>query len=95
MCSRLFQRRPPYTYKIPETLMKTQTRLIKKFLAKKGLIQEGVWIVTAAEMIADQKTWPDEDLNKMTDFTTSKWWVITDNGMDPIGIDTDEELLDL
>jgi len=70
-----------------------KTKLIKKFLAKKGLVQGGVWIVEAAEMIADQKTWPDEDLRKMTDFTTSKWWLITDNGMDPIGINADQDLL--
>jgi len=73
--------------------MKTkQTRLIKKLLANKGLIQEGVWLITAAEMIQDQATWPDEDPSKTTDFTTSRWWIITDNGIDPIGIDYDEEL---
>ena len=77
---------------ISEIKMRKQTQLIEKFLAVGGIVQNGVWVVTAAEMVADQKAWPDEDLSKETDFTTSEFWLVTDNGVDPIGIDTDQEL---
>jgi len=72
--------------------MKTQTQLIEKILTVGGLVQDGVWVVPADEMVADQEAWPDEDPCKTEDFTAYRWWVITDNGVDPIGIDTDQDL---
>jgi len=67
--------------------------LITKILKAGGQVQGGVMLMTASDLIADQATWGDMDASKDTDFTTSPFWLVTDDGQDPIGIDTDDDLL--
>lgn len=42
--------------------------------------QPGCWLVTAEQMIEDQKKWDDGDESKHTDFSGSDFWITTDNG---------------
>lgn len=46
-----------------------------------------------AEMQAEQIGWHHKVPNKNMDFTKYKLWLTTDNGNEPIGIDTVEDLL--
>jgi hypothetical protein len=58
-------------------------------------IQGGVYLYTQKNAIADQASWPDTDEGKELDFTIYKYWVMTDNGVDPEGFDTLKEVLEL
>ena len=55
-------------------------------------IQCGVYLETRERMMEDQRALPDEDESKDTDFTTSPLWITTDDGVDPIGIDSLEDI---
>jgi len=78
-------------------LMK-KTILISKMLASRQVsceIQSGVFLSSVEDMIEDQLAWDDEDPDKDIDFSTSQFWITTDGGVDPIGIDDDAELLEM
>lgn len=66
--------------------------IINKILASDSKVQAGVYLQTSDDIIADQKTWDDGDASKDVDFSGSDYWITTDDGQDPIGIDSDEEL---
>lgn len=57
-------------------------------------IASGVYLETQNEMIENQKSWDDEDPAKEIDFTTSKFWLTTDNGEEPEGFDSEAEARD-
>ena len=63
---------------------------IGQFQGKK--VPKGVFLSTSEEMIEDQKEWCDEDEAKNIDFSLSKYWMTTDDGQEPIGFDTLEEI---
>jgi hypothetical protein len=46
----------------------------------------GCWVVTADELATQQKSWDDGDEAKEIDPTLYPYWIITDNGVGPIGI---------
>ena len=74
------------------------TTMIRKILASKRVACEfkpGVFLSSADDMIADQLAWDDEDPCKDMDFSTSAFWITTDDGVEPEGIDSDEELLEI
>jgi len=77
--------------------MKTTTLIQRILTEKKGIINDGVFLITSSDMIEDQKGWEcdedtgDEYLNDM-DFSTSPFWITTDDGAEPVGIDDDAEL---
>jgi len=57
-----------------------------------GEFQPGSYLRSSAEMRADQATWDDLDkVGKAFDFTTSPYWITSDDGMEPYGIDEDDE----
>jgi len=62
------------------------TRIIQNFA------QEGVEIRSLEEITSDQKDWHAEDLCKHIDFSEYAFWITTDDGASPIGIDDDEDL---
>lgn len=69
------------------------TDLIQKILtAGEGMIRDGSFLITSSDMIEDQKGWCDEDPAKDMDFSTSSFWITTDDGAEPVGIDDDAEL---
>jgi len=68
---------------------------IKDFIDCGGMVKFGVFIQTSENIISDQKDWCDEDQAKSTDFSTSPYWITTDDGQDPAGIDNDAELNEL
>jgi len=55
----------------------------------------GITLSTAAHMVSEQKDWPDEDPSKDVDFLSYLYWITTDNGIDPIGIDSAEDLIEV
>jgi len=71
------------------------TKIIESIILDGGKVQGGVFLQTAEDIISDQVSWGDADGSKNADFTTSGYWITTDDGQDPIGIDTDEELKDV
>ncbi len=50
--------------------------------------KKGVFIVKAEDLIEEQKDWHEKDLAKNIDFSTYKFWVVTDDGFEPVGYDT-------
>jgi len=75
-----------------------KTILISKILASRHVaceIQSGVFLSSAEDMIEDQRAWDEDDSSKEIDFSTSPFWITTDDGVTPIGIDDDAELLEL
>lgn len=60
-----------------------------------GMVKSGVFIQKREDIIADQKSWDDEDPCKFDDFSTCPYWITTDDGQDPAGIDNDAELNEL
>jgi len=54
-------------------------------------IIDGVFIQTREDIQEDQKTWDDGDSSKNMDFSSSPFWVTTDNGVDPMGFDNINE----
>ena len=54
-------------------------------------IQVGIFVQTKEELLADQKTWDDEDLSKRIDFTAYPYWLTTDDGIAPEGFDSIED----
>lgn len=50
-------------------------------------ISPGVFVSTSENMIADQKAWDSEDPAKNTDFSTHPFWITTDSGSSPDGVD--------
>jgi hypothetical protein len=44
-------------------------------------ISSGVYLHSQENIIAEQKTWEDEDESKNKDFTISQFWLITDGGV--------------
>jgi len=75
-----------------------KTILISKILSSRRVaceIQPGAFLSLAEDMIADQLAWDDEDHSKDIDFSTSAFWITTDDGVEPVGIDDDAELLEI
>lgn len=68
------------------------TKIIDRTILTGGCVRPGVFLQTAQEIIFDQLSWDDGDESKHTDFSTSTFWVTTDDGQVPIGIDTDDDL---
>jgi len=65
---------------------------IKEALAKPyGEYQSGSYLRSSEDMIADRETWEEEDDCRDFDFSTSPYWVTTDDGMVPYGIDDDDD----
>jgi hypothetical protein len=58
-------------------------------------IRAGIFLASAETMIAEQETWCDEDESKEFDFTVAAYWVTTDTGDEPYGVDTVYELVEL
>ena len=54
--------------------------------------KSGCYLWTQLEIIAEQKTWDDNDESKDIDFTTNDLWVTSDNEMTPFPIDREEVL---
>jgi len=74
------------------------TIILNKILAIRHVACEfkpGVYLSSAEDMTDDQLKWDDDDPGKNTDFSTSAFWITTDNGVDPIGIDSDKELFEM
>ena len=59
---------------------------------KRGIVQDGLFIQTSENIISDKLSWCGED---QSDFSTSPYWLTTDDGQDPVGIDNDAELNEL
>jgi ribonucleotide monophosphatase NagD (HAD superfamily) len=55
-------------------------------------LQKGVYVSTAEELIENRKDLDDSDLSWSVDFSRYKYWITTDDGADPIGCDTLEEI---
>lgn len=55
-------------------------------------MKNGIEILTRAQIKAEQREWPDEDSCKTTDFNGHAFWIVADDGQDPIGFDTKEEV---
>jgi len=53
-----------------------------------------IYLEPATALISQQINLDDEDELKHFDFTKSKFWITTDSGTVPIGIDTAEELVE-
>lgn len=53
-------------------------------------IQEGSWLSTKAAMIEEQQTWDDGDEAKNIDFSGCDFWVTTDDGQGPFGVNLSE-----
>ena len=68
---------------------------IIKTLEEKGSIevQPGVYLSTGENMAADQEAWDETDGTKHVDFSDSPFWITTDNGSDPEGFDSLDEVL--
>jgi hypothetical protein len=57
-------------------------------------LQKGVYVSTGDELIENRKDLDDSDLSWSVDFSLHKYWITTDDGADPIGFDTLEEIKD-
>jgi hypothetical protein len=57
-------------------------------------LQEGVYLSTRDNIVAEQETWPEEDGLKTFDFSSAPYWITTDDGASPIQVysNYDEEL---
>ena len=68
---------------------------IERLLAKGETVtvQGGVFLDTSENMISDQKGWDDEDPSKEIDFSAYPLWVTTDDGADPVGYTSVEDVL--
>ena len=65
---------------------------IKQALAfNDGEFQDGSYLRSSEDMIDDQEMWDDEDPCKDFDFTLCPYWITTDDGAEPEGIDNDAE----
>lgn len=68
----------------------TAKKIIEQILDDGGVVQAGVYLVSAEDLIAEQKTWGDLDSGKDLDFTTAEFWITTDDGtVQSIGDDCD------
>lgn len=68
-------------------------KILEEILDDGGVVQAGVYLVTAEDLIAEQKTWDDADTAKNLDFTTADFWITTDDGHVQ-SIDDDGDLYD-
>ena len=50
-------------------------------------LHEGVFLNSQESIISEQKEWDDSDQAKNFDFKAYKYWITTDNGGEPVGID--------
>lgn len=79
--------------------MKDQAKELIREADRKGsvLVQAGVWLCTAEDLLEEQKTWHDEDQSKNLDLTSSPYWLTTDDGQGPFPISgaDDDDLLKL
>lgn len=55
-------------------------------------ISSGLYLNSRENILADQINWDEGDSCKTMDFSKFKYWITTNNGRDPIGIDKFEEL---
>ncbi len=58
-------------------------------------VQPGVFLQTAQNMVEEQSTWPDEDPAKGMDFSVAPYWVTTDDGVTPIPVWNEEDLVEV
>ena len=58
-------------------------------------ISQGIYLQSAEELISEQKGWHDLDESKNVDFTTSPFWVTTDDGQGPYAVADEKEALGL
>ena len=60
-------------------------------------IQSGVCLYTAKYLIREQKhwSWGDGEESKNFDFSTSPYWLTTNDGVKPIGIDNADDLAEI
>ncbi len=65
---------------------------IDAILRRGGEIRAGVYLLTAAAITQDQHLWGENDHSKNVDFSAAPFWVVTDSGDDPIGVDSDATL---
>ena len=49
--------------------------------------QSGCYLTTAADMMIEQAQWDDGDEAKNIDFSKCEFWVTTDDGQGPFGMD--------
>jgi hypothetical protein len=75
--------------------LKQAQNLLNQTTKVAGYIEVGLenYLLTAADMIADQEAWDDEDAAKNYDFTSCSFWIQSHpDGL--AGIDTAEDLVD-
>jgi len=53
----------------------------------------GLHLLMREELIDDQAGWDYGDNSKNFDYTTSKYWLVTDCGLEPQGFDTEKALM--
>lgn len=70
-------------------------QICKELFEKKGfaVLQAGVYLWPKDNIIAEQKTWDDEDECKNFDFTTHNYWITDDSGGDAEGYDSINDAL--
>jgi hypothetical protein len=68
------------------------TKIIQEILAYNALVQPGVYLYTQEDILLEQAGWPETDESKDEDFTTSPYWILTDDGAEPESIENDESL---
>ncbi len=54
-------------------------------------IEVGVYLSTAEQITAEQEDWFDNDAYKNFNFTSSEYWITTDCGAIPQGVETVQE----
>lgn len=59
-------------------------------LKKRGFVevQSGVYLYSKDSINEEKKTWNSEDCLKDFKFDSSPYWILTDNGVGPIGVDS-------
>jgi len=73
--------------KMKQTISTIKQALVKPY----GEYQSGSYLRTSEDMIADRETWEEEDDCRDFDFTTHPYWVTTNDGMEPYGINDDAD----
>ena len=58
-------------------------------------ISGGVFLQDSQSLISEQLEWDDEDEGKHMDFSAYPFWITTDDGAKPIGVDTEDEAFEI
>ncbi|QFY42687.1 hypothetical protein F6R98_08655 [Candidatus Methylospira mobilis] len=55
-------------------------------------IHAGVWLLSQAAIVSEQQGWSEFDASYNKDFTTAPYWIVSDNGNEPVGVANANEL---